>query len=412
MIPDEHHSKNASMRSNDHESQENGRTGRARDEARLSSLMGNGDDSESNAERSSIPMPGFEQNINSEEAWNPRESMSEEGYERLRKGYERGINPVALEQMEEHQGSVRQFPPPAPSYAESTTYGAGAESDVASSGLRKEPLSQWEPDVAKHQGRIGPVAVAILLFVGITGGLLLYAGGAEYIGNLFTGSPEEPEENLTLVTERPYTGEDVQSARIMISDGEDEVSGEGVPEDVASEANTEIEADISSANDIPDLNTQGSDNSALEEARIREEALREEQRLAAVEEQRRKDAAEALAARRAQEKAREQAVASRAEQTTTRPAVDKSETRVKPVVSETTGAGSWVVQVIATQDKAEADRVARALRTKGGKDVHVVVTDKADETMYRVRFGSFTSQAEAKTNAGALGYKNVWVVKQ
>ncbi len=70
------------------------------------------------------------------------------------------------------------------------------------------------------------------------------------------------------------------------------------------------------------------------------------------------------------------------------------------------------MQVRATPNKEEADRVARSLRAKGGSDVHIIATEKDGETVYRVRFGAFGSAAEGKAKAGEMGFANVWVIKR
>lgn len=373
-------------------SDENGLNGRARDAARLSMLMGSEHASSgTEAGGASIPMPELEETR--EDVWNAQEAMTEEGYQRVRKGYERVINPDALERMEEHQGSVQQFPPPAPSYRESREQVAESEPEVAPQRIRIEPETQWQPTTRVRRGKIGPVAVTLILLVSITGGLLLYAGGAEYLGGLFGSGQAEPEENLTLITERP-----------------------GAIGEAGSEQNQSAEFAVLSEVEEPDVPASAIEEQGVEEAEeaaqraAREQAEAEEQaraqeRALQEEEARRKKA-------EAEEAQRRQALEEKKRQEAARKEAEKKAAAVKAAVPETTGSGAWAVQVMATADKAEADRVARALRSKGGADVHVIVTDKSDGTLYRVRFGAFDSQSEAKKMAGALGYSDVWVVKK
>ncbi len=380
---------------------------RARDAARISTLMGAGQDGSAETTRTSIPMPSLQNG--SEEGWNAQEAMTLEGYQRLRKGYERGINPEALERMEEHQESVQQFPPPAPSYAESTAYSEEPVAESTVAPMRIEPETYWEPSEQRsaQRGRIGPIAVTLILLVSITCGLLLYAGGAEYLSGLFRSGQSEPEENLTLVTERPQQEGEVYADGVLTPGEEMELSGGVESEELVAGADADVLADAD-LNAESAAQAQAELDAAEEEAKKRELQLLEERK---AEEARKKKAAEALAERQAKEE-KKRLEAAREKEAAAKSVAEESTPRVKSGLAETTGSGAWTVQVMATPDKAEADRVARALRSKGGQDVHVIVSDKADGTIYRVRFGAFDSQPEAKTKAGALGYSNIWIVKK
>lgn len=382
-----------------------GEVSRARDAARISTLMGAGQDGSAEATRTSIPMPSLQSG--SDEGWNAQEAMTLEGYQRVRKGYERGINPEALERMEEHQESVQQFPPPAPSYAESTVYSGEQVAESIVAPMRIEPETYWEPSEQRsaQRGRIGPIAVTLILLGSITGGLLLYAGGAEYLSGLFRSGQSEPEENLTLVTERPQQEGEVYADGVMAPGEEMELSGGVGGEELIAGAEALEDAELQTERAAE---VQAELDAAEEEAKQRELQLLEERK---AEEARKKKAADALAERQAREE-KKRLEAAREKEAAAKPVAAETTPQVKSGLAETTGSSAWTVQVMATPDKAEADRVARALRSKGGKDVHVIVTDKADGTIYRVRFGSFGSQPEAKTKAGALGYNNIWIVKK
>lgn len=72
-----------------------------------------------------------------------------------------------------------------------------------------------------------------------------------------------------------------------------------------------------------------------------------------------------------------------------------------------------MVQVRATSDEAEANTVARRLKSKGASGVAIVQTKKADgTTLYRVRYSGTGSSGDAQAAAARAGYKNVWVVQQ
>lgn len=75
-------------------------------------------------------------------------------------------------------------------------------------------------------------------------------------------------------------------------------------------------------------------------------------------------------------------------------------------------ATKYTVQVRATSDGAEAKRIATKLRAKGMKGVTVVTSGDGDKKLYRIRFGSYGNQTEAKSAAGRAGVDGAWVIKQ
>lgn len=75
------------------------------------------------------------------------------------------------------------------------------------------------------------------------------------------------------------------------------------------------------------------------------------------------------------------------------------------------GTGKFVVQVRATPDQAEANLVAKRLKSKGAKGVELVRTPQKDGTvLYRIRYSATGTAASAQEAATRAGYKKVWVV--
>lgn len=380
----------------------------SKDAARLNTLMGKPDEQAESGARSSIPMPPLDRGGH-ESTWDARGAMTLESYQRLRRGYERGINPEALERMDGHRESARPASDPTASYDDRRVYEDGPYEPVYSEEPEFEEVTKRRRATARSR-RIGPFAVLLILLVGIVGGLLLYAGGVEYIGDLFRGGTPSSDEDLTLVTERPHE-EPVVDPTAALAPGEememaDSESAEGALEDLSASK------EGAGKTEEPATSAEQAQREAAERARTeRNEA-----------EQIRRDLAAAEAARtrtddppkKTPAKSAEPAASTASTQTTATAAAPKetSTPKVTPVNTEASGGKRFAVQVRATPDKAEADRIARSLRAKGGADVHIVATEKNGETVYRVRFGSFGSEAEGKAKAGEMGYSNVWVVGQ
>jgi cell division septation protein DedD len=74
--------------------------------------------------------------------------------------------------------------------------------------------------------------------------------------------------------------------------------------------------------------------------------------------------------------------------------------------------GAFVVQIRATPDRAEADRLAARLRARGAGGVSVTTSTKNGSTLYRVRYGAFPSETEAKDAARRDGHAEAWIVRQ
>ena len=378
----------------DHDEPNGGEEMRGRDASRLGALMNRGEEDGNRRIGKSIPMPGFDESDHesSEEVWNASGAMTLNDYQRLRKGYERGINPEALERMEEAQGVTETPPPPL-----STAPPIRIEPEIW-----YEPEAEMEEPIRKRG--IGPVTITAILLVGIFGALILYAGGVAYITGLFKGEEPVQGENLTMVTERPNAGQEMIDPNGALTPGEEmELEDEAVVEEDETQKEQE---------EATRLAQEEEKKRKEEEQKI---ALQKEKEAAALKAQKEAAAKKAAEEARKPERITLQSGAEEpkegADRTTTLTAASESRTKLEPAKSTSTG-GKYTVQVGATPDKSEADRIASRVRSKGGSNVQVISTEKNGETIYRVRFGSFGSQDEAKTKAGEMGFGDVWVVKR
>ena len=302
-------------------------------------------------------------------------AMSLRDYQRMRRGYERAIAPEALEQI----NAQEPVEDSATVQTSRRVIRITPETHIpAGYSYAPEP----EPRV-RRGGRIGPIAVLLIFVVGIVGALALYAGGADFIAGLFGGEEEEPAENLTLVTERPGADQTEFAESLVPA----ELVENGEDEEREAEVAPEPEEDIAAA------------ERETEAAAARERAAREE------------------ASRR------EESIATPAEVTTEKPTppaestgeVAPAKSVVTPPVVEKPAAkptGTYMAQVGATPDRSEADRIATSLRSRGGENISISTATVDGATIYRVRYGSFSSEDEARQKSGALGYGNVWVVKK
>jgi hypothetical protein len=71
----------------------------------------------------------------------------------------------------------------------------------------------------------------------------------------------------------------------------------------------------------------------------------------------------------------------------------------------------YAIQVYSTASPLEAERVKRQLEMRGLRAVRVVPVDLGNRFMYRVRFGSYASEADAVRSASRSGYADTWVVQ-
>lgn len=306
-------------------------------------------------------------------------------YQRLRRGYERTINPEALQRM--NQGE--------PEGVASVQTSRRVVRIRPETWVPTDPGREWREEYheesGRRGGRIGPIAIFLIILVGLVGGLVLYAGGAEFIAGLFGETEEEYGEDLTLVTERP--GADLEERALAQTPG-DMVSGEEGDEGVVEE---EEEDQV-----VPeeDLAAAEAEERRMEQERERARKEAEERRVAAAERTR-----ESTPAREtpAIESTGEREVASSAR---------SNATSTPTLQTASSTSGRYVAQVGATPDRTEADRIAARLRARGGSSVTVVAAEKNGTPIYRVRFGTFTSEAEARQKSTELGFGDVWVIQR
>ncbi|MCB0713567.1 MAG: SPOR domain-containing protein [Ignavibacteriae bacterium] len=379
---------------NGYDEQNGGDQMRGRDASRLGALINRGEEDGSRTVGNSIPMPGFEGAGEDapEEVWNASGAMTLNDYQRLRRGYERGINPEALERMEEAQ-TVTELPRPVVSSAPP---------------IRIEPEVWREPETVEveeiestRKRGIGPVAVTAILLVGIFGALILYAGGVAYITGLFTGDEPVSEENLTMVTERPQDQvEEIDPTGALTPGEEMELADQ--------------EATESEEKEAAEKKRQEEEQLAKEKEKERLEAERKEKEATALKAQKEAtEKKETLPTTQKPERAIVKAQVEEPKEGSDRTTVLTATPPSKQEVAKTTStAGKYTVQVGATPDKSEADRIAARVRSKGGSNVQVIASEKNGEKIYRVRFGSFGTQEEAKAKAIGMGFGDIWVVKK
>jgi len=107
------------------------------------------------------------------------------------------------------------------------------------------------------------------------------------------------------------------------------------------------------------------------------------------------------------------ATASKASPSSTKPAASSRETA--PATRDGQAASrtaAYLVQIRATPDRGEADRLASRLRSRGASNVTVTPATKDGATVYRVRYGSFPSADAARTAARRDGHAGAWIVKR
>lgn len=428
----------------------------ARDAARLRSLMNESDEQGSSATGASIPMPELHirrsgdpeiardgaRDGATDADGTPAPSagtMTLDGYRRLRQSYERGINADALQRLDQQRRKETDAPATAhyeqaagdhqdrervvsPAVTPTATVAAPVQSiadydhnaanisyrrQIAEANGRLAHESRYErndyvPDEKPRRGGIGRVvAGGSALVVGIGLAVVLYAGGAEQI-SLWLGGEREgiPDEDLTLVTERPT------EASVLPAP----TPGEAIANDTALRPVETEAADAEREQLLAVTDTREEMSVPASETRTRDlpgNAAKPAERDAA------KPAKPEPTATRDAKPATTTATATAAKPkpATTTTATTTTAAKPKPAATTARG-GQYVVQVHASDDKSEADRIASSLRSKGGSNVRIVETTKNGATIYRVRFGGFTSEDEAKKKAATMGYGSVWVVKE
>ncbi len=327
-------------------------------------------------------------------------AMSVNDYQRMRRGYERGIAPEALEQIGAQETPAHDPAPPD---------GASVEASRRVVRITPEPYIAtpstpiYGPEDYGRMRRsgIGPVAILLIVAVGLIGGLALYAGGADYIVGLFGDDAEESVEELTLVTERP--GAELEVVEQTPTPGE----MIDMEEAAAPEEELQPEEDVAAAERETRLAAEkiAAEKVAAEKVAAEKAAARlkveEEKKAAAL----RADALAAAALKRDQEKRREAQKAREARG----PEESTGEVDVAVPVPAATAA-RYTAQVSATPDRKEAERIAATLRARGGSGVAITTAEKDGVPVYRVRYGSFASEEEARRKSSAIGYGDVWII--
>lgn len=84
-----------------------------------------------------------------------------------------------------------------------------------------------------------------------------------------------------------------------------------------------------------------------------------------------------------------------------------------PAIEYPSGAGKFSVQVCSTPSYAEAIRWKERLERQGTYPVSIIEYRIRDNTYYRVRVGSFSSQIQAQQAVSALGlsHASIWIVR-
>ncbi|MEO5928810.1 MAG: SPOR domain-containing protein [Candidatus Kapaibacterium sp.] len=284
-------------------------------------------------------------------------------------------------------------PAPQPQREPVTSYGKYRDTPT----VAFEPMAYSSPVVsARPRGRMWAIALTVVLGTGL--GVGLYAGGGDLISSIFANRNEGvATDNPSAVTERPQAAQPppqqalapAASAVPSQMAGETVGSAEAVQGTTAPPATTDVPpqqatggATTADHNDI----TTGSRPAAEPHDLAAANDIRpgNEPKPAKNQEEKKKKPAESEAAR---EKGSEKDL-------------------VKPSPSK------FMVQVRATPDEAEANLLAKKLRSKGMGAISVVKSEKDGTKLYRVRFGSFASQSEAQSAATRAGYASVWVIKQ
>jgi cell division septation protein DedD len=248
----------------------------------------------------------------------------------------------------------------------------------------------------KRKGRLGPVAVTFILMTGIVGALALYAGGIDSIAGLFASQQSQSQEDLTRITARPET------------ETESDLDGGPTPSETFAE---EEEAPSSAA---PDDGSQEAADGTTVETDGTERVAEEENDGAGPEADRKSNAldkesrtAPASSSRASSKPSRQTPTAqSENERTVQNTSIESARSEVAA-----RNASTYTVQVGATTDKSEAERVAADARARGGSGVRLIETTKNGKPLYRIRFGSFSSEEEAIATARSIGFSDVWVVE-
>jgi cell division septation protein DedD len=225
------------------------------------------------------------------------------------------------------------------------------------------------------------VAVAVTVGVGLVIALGAYAGGAEYLSDLITGRRiEAPATSVAAMPERLVLTDSALAAEDSIAYAEQLATFGENPGDTIRRAPFGTAAFTTQRPRLVDARR----DSSLPVARTGT-------KVAAISRDSARTSSRTGAGRIASASAAPPRDTIRARSTAVRPK------------------GAYVVQVRATPDRAEADRLASRLRAKGAGGVTVTTSTKDGRTLYRVRYGAFSTADDAKAAARRDGHSDAWV---
>jgi hypothetical protein len=303
------------------------------------------------------------------------------------------------------QGTARERAAAPGGAYEQEASGRRAVRTVEPEEIYREPRRQRRP---RGRSLVG----AITVFAGTAIGIGLYAGGGDILSRFFSNKNEGVTmENPAAVTERPQTIVPPPPASEMPSAGSagSTESASAIAADPAlsgpSTASTAAEVAVDKPVAEKPVNDKPvAENPAIAKPKSAAPSAPAEKQSTMVNNLGTTSPAKAAAKPATKPVA---ATTAKPAKPATDPAKSKPATAAKPTTPAT-----YVVQVRATPDEAEANRIARKLRAKGVKDVKVDLMQKNGTAVYRVRYGTFASTAEAKSSAGSSGVGDAWVVKK
>ncbi len=262
------------------------------------------------------------------------------------------------------------------------------------------PTSTYQPTRNRRVAR--PMLAVMAVVAGTAIGVGLYAGGADLIGGIFSGHREHsaPVDDPAAVTERPAPPAPAVSTSdsLMVAAVGDSVHAiDPLP------APSVHQGDAANAGAHQPAVAQPATPSNPTVSGAHGPADRTAPAATAAAERNNSTAGDERAVRQSEPPARTAAMEEIAADNTPR-----EESRAATPAS-------YMVQVRATTDQAEANLVARRLRARGATNVSVLaVPNKGPNagTTYRVRYTAKGTEAEARAAGTRAGYRNLWVVKK
>lgn len=310
------------------------------------------------------------------------------------------LRPVAALQQERERNrsnAMRGHYPVEPPNEES---GRGASSEQGRKGygeprsIGPEPARYRAP--AARQGRGRGVLMAVTMLAGTAIGIGLYAGGGDLLSEMFANKNEGVTfDNPSAVTERPQPPAPVPvEQNIPLADSAAS-SAPAVAAIDTTPVETHAPAGVKPSTPINNKSTVVDNMGISAKRKVDAPDKAPTPAVTPVAARSTKIADAAKPVKNVGEKNKELA---------------KATAKVKET---STAAGNYIVQVRATSDEAEANRIARKLRSKGMKDVTVVLSEKNGVAQYRVRHrGSYGSASEAQAAVQRAGFSDPWVIKQ